>query len=98
MKVIPLMVVYLFFHLTNSFFSPRQSADNNYNARLTPKAANTVHLAKAAKTTVSENRSSFKRYIQKASRYFILLLFFSVVFLFFFFFCLSAWGFWFLFV
>jgi hypothetical protein len=78
MKVIPLMVVYLFFHLTNSFFSPRRTADDNYTARLSPKAANAVHLSKAAKTTISENRLSFKRYIQKTSQFFILLLFFTV--------------------
>jgi hypothetical protein len=79
LKVLLVMVVYLFFHIANAFFGPRRihEAGKHHVMLLKQDALILVHLQKTAKTTFSENRLSFARLIQNASKLFILLLFFA---------------------
>src|ERR1700757_4692464 len=77
-KVLLLLAVYLFFHVTNCFFKPRETSVNTPNIVLKQATECFVHLQKTAKTTLSENRLSISRLIQNASRHCILLLFLTI--------------------
>jgi len=77
LKVLLLLLVYLFFHIANSFFGPRRIHDNKIDLVLKQEALSFVHLQKSAKTTISETRLSFAQLIQKASKAFILLFLFA---------------------
>jgi hypothetical protein len=78
LKVLLLLAVYLFFHITNCFFKPKEISVDTAGVVLKQATGCFVHLQKSAKTTISESRSSISRLMQKASRNFILLLFFAV--------------------
>jgi hypothetical protein len=74
-KVLLLLVIYLFFHITNSFFRPREIAVFKPHAALKQATEGFVHLPKAAKTAINKNKLSISSLIQKASLSFIVLLF-----------------------
>ena len=78
MKILLLVAVYLFFHITNSFFSGRRVIADKHHTVIKQETLYLVHLQKAAKTTISESRLSFEKLIQEASKFFILLLYVAV--------------------
>lgn len=73
-RVLLLVAVYLFFHITNSFFSARHVAAYKHSTTIKQETVSLVHLQRAARTAISESRLSFGQLIQKASKFFILLL------------------------
>ncbi|HVS90508.1 MAG TPA: hypothetical protein VHE59_00650 [Mucilaginibacter sp.] len=77
-SVLLLLAVYLFFHVVNSFFTHKHFIAGEPYFLLKKETSAVIQIQKPAKTIVSENRQSFKRYVQKASRYFILLLFLAI--------------------
>ncbi|MBS1525033.1 MAG: hypothetical protein JST19_05255 [Bacteroidetes bacterium] len=76
-RVLLLLTVYLLFHVINSFFTLKHNIGDEAHILLKQGTSCVIQLQKSAKTIVSENRQSFKRYMQKASSYFILLLLFT---------------------
>ena len=77
LKLLLLVVVYLFFHIINSFFVPKRIVADKLHTSLRQGTLCIIQLQKSAKTAVSETRLSFTKLIQKASKYFIVLVFFA---------------------
>jgi hypothetical protein len=74
-KVLLLLVIYLFFYVTNSFFRPHEVTLDKSHSTVKQATEYFVHLQKAAKIAISENKLSISRLIRIASLFFIVLLF-----------------------
>jgi hypothetical protein len=75
-KVLLILVVYLFIHLTNLFFvAPRlHKSSSNHTYIVKRKVKNIFRLQRAASTTVNQNNISANRFVQFAAQFFIWLL------------------------